>query len=253
MKKFGIAVAVLVLAVAGAMIAWNIAYPSGTWRYKMTVTVETPEGLKSGSAVREVHAYIQPAMLGADKKLFIDVEGEAVVVDLGKRGNLFALLKGAGRYGEDYAGYIAYLAFPQYSQKISSPGMVRLFPSLKDQRSVLPLDLYPLMVTFKDTKDPKTIEPVMDIKMQDDTNIPESERKAVVNADNFSKLFGSGVKLKEIVVETTKEPVTVKVETSLPWLVEHQNKTLSGERYNYLGSESPLANSLYTGHFISKR
>jgi len=35
----------LFLLCGGALLAWHIVYPSGTWRYKMTVVVETPEGI----------------------------------------------------------------------------------------------------------------------------------------------------------------------------------------------------------------
>jgi len=42
------------MGAAIAVVAMDDSYVSGTWRYKMTVVVETPEGIKSGSAVREV-------------------------------------------------------------------------------------------------------------------------------------------------------------------------------------------------------
>jgi hypothetical protein len=58
-KKF------LVLAglLAAIYIAWDTAYPHGTMRYKMTVTVETPEGIKTGFAVREVSMRRYPQIL----------------------------------------------------------------------------------------------------------------------------------------------------------------------------------------------
>jgi hypothetical protein len=43
----------LLLGIAVAEAA-EVTPLAGSWRYKMTVEVETPEGLKTGSAVREV-------------------------------------------------------------------------------------------------------------------------------------------------------------------------------------------------------
>ena len=45
---------VLAVLYGSAKLIWRQAYPSGSWRYKMTVVVQTPEGIKTGSAVREV-------------------------------------------------------------------------------------------------------------------------------------------------------------------------------------------------------
>lgn len=56
-----------------------------TWRYKMTVTVETPEGIKTGSAVREISNSLQ-GNNWPDVGNPAGVRGEAVVVDLSKRG-----------------------------------------------------------------------------------------------------------------------------------------------------------------------
>ncbi|HTK84182.1 MAG TPA: hypothetical protein VL625_03765 [Patescibacteria group bacterium] len=62
-------------------------YSAASGRYKITVTVETPEGLKTGSAVREIYAKSGgPTMLAEASSGHVDATGEAVVVDLGKRG-----------------------------------------------------------------------------------------------------------------------------------------------------------------------
>jgi hypothetical protein len=65
-----------------------------TWRYKITIEIETPEGIKTGSAVREVRAWKNAAKIINPDVAPIEYEviGEAVVVDLGKRGVLFGLI-----------------------------------------------------------------------------------------------------------------------------------------------------------------
>ena len=89
-RHWGVTMMVVVAAVTA--IAWNIAYPSATWRYKMTVTVETPEGIKTGSAVREVHVRTEPDILPEAATMHFSVKGEAVVVDLGHGKYLFAVM-----------------------------------------------------------------------------------------------------------------------------------------------------------------
>src|SRR4051812_15423843 len=108
MRFFSFICSVLIVLAVGSVCA---ALPSGsgdTFRYKMTVTVTTPEGDKTGSAVREVSVthglHLTPEMQPA-----VHLKGEAVVVDLGSRGVLFALLNGyylGSDYGSDLPGYI---------------------------------------------------------------------------------------------------------------------------------------------------
>lgn len=70
---------IVVVVIIAANAAWSAAFASGTWRYKMTVTVETPEGLKTGSAVREV--YVARGLKITPESLpHVKVTGEAVVL-----------------------------------------------------------------------------------------------------------------------------------------------------------------------------
>lgn len=46
-----IAIAILILVGLG-YVSWTILYPSATWRYRLTLEVETPEGVKTGSSPR---------------------------------------------------------------------------------------------------------------------------------------------------------------------------------------------------------
>src|ERR1700722_17123777 len=96
-------VAALVAAVLFYFFVWpHIHIFSDSWRYKMTVTVETPEGVKMGSAVREVTRY-RVFNLTTKWTYRFKVRGEAIVIDLGKRGTLFPLLVGSvwADYGTD--------------------------------------------------------------------------------------------------------------------------------------------------------
>lgn len=177
----------------------------GTWRYKMTVTVETPEGIKSGYAVREMsnsrskHEINLPQATHPAK-----VVGEAVVVDLGKHGKLLALMNGYA-YGPDHANTILYKIFPSGSGGNSAEG-IRFYRDLKAGPKAMTPGQYPVLVMFKDINDPKTVTSVMDIEK--DVSKGWHQAEYIVKADRFEELFGKGVRLKEITMEMTEEPVT---------------------------------------------
>ena len=80
------------LMLASIFAFWKINYPSGTWRYKITIEVETPEGIKSGYAVREVTAQTRITINPDLPPEMFNTFGEAVVIDLGKYGTLFSLI-----------------------------------------------------------------------------------------------------------------------------------------------------------------
>ncbi len=176
----------------------------GTWRYKMTVVVETPEGLKTGSAVRE--------MSNSYSKIRIDfpqstnpakLVGEAVVVDLGERGKLFALLKGY-RYDVNHAHSIVY----QYLGGGTNAAGIKALANLKDVKRTIDPNDYPVFVTFTDVHDARSISEVLE--MEPDTT-PGNHSKYNLIADHTEELFGRGVKIKEVTIETTDEPTTLGV------------------------------------------
>jgi hypothetical protein len=166
---------------------WKYEFPSATWNHKLTVTIETPEGLKTGSAVREV-TYINgpkilPDVAGANWK----VKGEAVVVDMGQGKYLFAIMDVDGSYR------IVYDAFP-YTPKSVRDG-IRYYKSITGKKKTLDKSLYPTLVTFTDIKAPKTV--------------------TQVDASNLSATFGIGVTLKDVTIEMTDEDVTWGMEKYL--------------------------------------
>lgn len=202
-KLIGALLGLLVIAGSVAIAAEAIQNekPSGRWRYKMTVTVETPEGIKTGSAVREM-SNATPAIDWPDVGNPADVQGEAVVVDLGKRGVLFAQISSD-------SDLEFYSAFPLPGKKPgnggSTPEGIRYYSNLPvGTKSVLDSHYppgYPRLVTFTDLNDPKSA-----------TLVQEWERNKKgyydLKEDHFETLFGKGVKLRDITLEITDEPVT---------------------------------------------
>jgi len=68
-----------------------------TFNYRITVEIETPESVKSGSAVRQISVRRQPRLPDAGS-ISYNVSGEAVVIDLGERGVLFSLISHGSYY-----------------------------------------------------------------------------------------------------------------------------------------------------------
>lgn len=138
----------------------------------------------------------------------VAVKGEAVVVDLGKRGVLFALMPGY-RMGVDYGYYVVFDAFPYPpgGGQLTSAG-IKYYSHLKAGPVELQPENYPVFVRFRDRHDPKTVENLMDMKPCPSpvTHIPDSSM--CVSKDHFEESFGAGVHLKSVTIEMTKEPVT---------------------------------------------
>ncbi len=117
------------------------------WNQKLSVEVQTPEGLRDGSAVTRVETthYDTPPPMTATQWSH-KVEGEATVVDMGDGKYLFALMS------ED----TQHLAVFAMADRI--PGndwdRTKAIASLRETFDV-PRRLYPLLVTFTDITDPQ--------------------------------------------------------------------------------------------------
>jgi len=194
-----------------------------SWRYKMTVIVDTPEGEKSGSAVREVTVrIIRQGVHPQTPRIEKDVSGEAVMVGLKDRGILFATMDTSGSYR------IVFEAFPG-PPGLTEEGMA-YYKNLKNKKAVIepgPLP-DPLLVTFSDLTDPMSVKEV--------------------DPDNLQKTFGQGVSLKEIKIEMTEEPVTWRIKETLPWLERLEMKYLHG---GSISGEGPLG--IMHGGYLYRR
>ncbi|AEP08629.1 hypothetical protein [Micavibrio aeruginosavorus] len=198
MKKFFMVCAILgimaTIAVAG-MILTKKAPPFYKRNVKMTVTIETPEGDVSGSAVREI------ANQGTNSKLDwpggnpASVRGEAVVIDLGARGKVFALINKDGEEARFYK------AFPPPDGHPQSNDSMAYYAQLPVGKSaVLEPNDWPMFVTFTDMNDPKAVTLVRGGRF----NLQTQKYDLV---DDFEKIFGSGVRVKGVTFEITNKHV----------------------------------------------
>ena len=179
------------------------------WRQKITVTVETPEGERSGSSVQQINASRTWLPIGAtavSRKLI----GEAVVVELPRQRYLFALLSG-GESGEMVGLLQNFTNNRHGALTAESLGAAAAKPI--GSVHTISGSSTPLLVTFGNV------------------NYPESVRR--VDPDKLTAIFGPGYKIKSITLEVTSEPVsTGRPAAVLPWLCSYFNphRALSGKR-----------------------
>lgn len=181
----------------------GLIFPSDKLRQKIIVEVETPSDLRSGSSVVETKV-VEGKSWGDSSGTRFQLSGEAVAVDMPGGKRLFALLR--GRRNEDQAGYQTRLlmdalrAGVRSNPPISIDGrtlmQVRALASNVELQLDLPSILYPMLVIFRDPSDPKSVEPI--------------------EANDLARHFGSGVRLKRIILAVTDEPITRGIMKKLP-------------------------------------
>jgi hypothetical protein len=171
-------------------------------KYRLTVEVETSEGLKSGSGVLSVHPDRSYSRGGHTIS-----KGDAVWVDLGGGKNLVALLGHLDKSIEtEGVNYLALRAYKAAGRNVSFNEMNRLTGAVPVTGALIPV-----LVTFSDPRDPATAR--------------------VVPPDDIAAVLGNGTRLRGISVEAVPnglwpldfggplgEPVTRGIEAKLPWL-----------------------------------
>lgn len=208
-------IAVILATVIAAIALYSIAYPSVTFRYRLTLEATVDGEIKQGSGVIEV-IYQKRMSIGAmGRDVGIRYRGEAVVLDLGSRGSLFVLL----RQGTDSRSGPESIVLQTFGLPGGAfPGWgaesLNKLRSLSGKREV-PLDSLPALVRFRDMNDPLTVEPV---------------------SPDIAERFGPGTRLRRATLELvpagvwpfnsfgiTGEPVTTGIDKKLPWL-NHLNR-----------------------------
>lgn len=184
--------------------AATVSVPS--WRYRVTVSVMTPEGLKSGTAVWEMACHIEGNGPPAAKGMHCAVtKGQAVIVDLGARGLLFGIMQGITG-SLDYAHLLPLQVFP-----------LRDTTPVGTTVTLTPLQ-YPKFIHFKTPTDPRTAENVFQ----------SSDICCSIAADHMEEIFGKGVRIKAVTIEATDAAVTTGIDSLLPWLPGVRGHNLSG-------------------------
>jgi hypothetical protein len=215
----------LLVATGGALLAGcGLLNSNYTYRYKITVEVDTPEGLKSGFAVHETIVGKSNVDLGElSAKRGMRTRGEAVAVDLPSGQTLFALIP-VSRLTQSALDPEWKNDWVESAMRITS-GNTPKGPLPMSPGKPRPVGLktgYPMLVTFADSSDPASVK--------------------LVDPADLAASFGAGVRLKRITLEITEDPVTTGIEKRLAWLT----KSLKG--YDFRPEGIPVGNfrSLFT-------
>lgn len=192
MRTLGIIALCVGVLIAGAVIGYISAYPTYTYRYRMTVEVEVDGRIHSGSSVVEVQLVTQPRITTETPRVRAKVHGEAVFVELGGGRNVIALLaSGPNASNVDYPKYVVSTHFKLSTVK---PEDLEKYSKLEGHRD-LQDDRLPTFVTFSDLNDAKTAR--------------------VVAPQEFEQVFGKDVRFKRAWIEMTNDPVTVGIEAKI--------------------------------------
>lgn len=173
-------------------------------KYRLTVEVTTPGGIRTGSGILAV-----VPDRGYSRGGRTTMRGEAVFVDLGHGKNLVALLahRQDAKLDLDDINYVALRAYG------AARGNRVSFNELNRQTGVVPVqgDLVPVLVSFGDPADPGTAR--------------------LVAGDHADAVLGDGYAIRGLNAEVVPnglwpidfggvlgEPVTRGIEAKLPWL-----------------------------------
>src|ERR1043165_517399 len=157
-----------------------------SFRYRLTLEVLVDGALKTGSSVIQVNGRLD-FVPGRPLKYTLTYSGDAVEVELGPRGNLFALLKSPDGFN---AAYLPSKAFFPTATSADRAEQEQRFKQLDDlvrqrARAELRSDQLPIFVTFTDRNNPKTV--------------------AQVDPNNLEAVLGPGVRLTRALIEMTND------------------------------------------------
>lgn len=221
------------LGIIAGLFTSACGFSSDEVRYRLTVEVETPEGLKKGSGVMGFK--IAPGFPQSYSPTF---RGEAIPVDLGARGILFMTLARRSEAGTPQSNVIGMLP----ERVFRRTGLTARIPKEKRSDRVETLNFLADQVRAKAelqcVHQPFNGECLFFVRFRD-INDPASVE--AVDPDNLAASFGDGVRLRPVTIEITDEKVTRGNVERLRWLTDYDDKQLDGEKYN---TSSILANSL---------
>jgi hypothetical protein len=224
--------ALIASLMAALMTLTGCGEDSQTWRQKLRVVVSTPTGDVSGEAVSEGFIKVRGGTetLGRGAGVGGSItNGEATVINLGNGRYLFALLDGTGD-GSWYLPFYTFLdGFPS-AKWTNYVEAAHEFVQVKFPREV-PRKHYPMLVTFGNINDPKTVREV--------------------KPTDLSNNFGTGYVLKSITLEITDEAVTTgKIAESIPWIISVNGRIKPIGRPIPRGYIATREEQLYSTSFI---
>ena len=175
----------LLLTVVPGLAACRDKYQ---WRQKLTITIATPSGSRSGSSVVAMTALLGQ-LPASGNEVSYDLSGEATVVELASGKYVFALLDNA----EERVARAFAKSLPQGRED-----WLPQISGLRGERAVS-RDSYPTLVAFRSIDDPRSIQ--------------------LLDPADLARSLGEGHSLASVMVEVVaEEPTRGKVAGILDWL-----------------------------------
>lgn len=224
------------LAGAATFLLTACGRSPGTLRCRVTIEVETPQGLKTGFSVVENRNWKPPSMsFGVLSSGGASTYGEAPTVDLGNGRVLFAPLHDPNYSRRIYQMLMNMLRYddldPPLSRRYKSGEWPESYTEATDLESfaVIQRKDYPMLVTFGDLADPTSVKEV--------------------NPDNLAGTFGSGYRLKRITAQVTDEDITMEFEELFPAIANFKKTfgSISARRI-----DTPITSRLQKPNFIQR-
>jgi hypothetical protein len=209
------------------------------FRFRLTVAVDTPDGLKSGTSVIQVKL----SASGPDRWNYNQFGwfGEAPFVDLGGGRHVIALLATqTDACGLIWPRSILTWHLNARGDEPTPPAPLRWAAIHQHKgpiqlRSDLSANELPTFARFRDPTDHKTFE--------------------FVPADQFSATFGKDVRLRSVTLEFTHDPVTRSLRAHLPWVfpVSHLNAIVVGKPTGSISSIKAAFGALPEGSALKTK
>ena len=215
---------------------FNSSWP--TYRYRLTLNVNTPAGLRSGSSVVEVRTTQQGSWnIDSPGNVSTEVFGEAVAVELPNGQTLFVVNR------SDWGSLLTEAYNASIPESEWAKDMRTRVKRARQYRGILIVPawtgqiandpgrrVYPTLATFRDISDPATVEEVA--------------------YDDLAASFGPGYSLRSITVEVTNDPITTGIQARLPWLedLRKRDASLDGVKRASV-SDNLLSSNLGAGSF----
>ena len=172
-------------------------------RYRLTLEVDTPDGVKTGSSVwRQLVIWDDGPLAGLNGGVGArtSIQGEAVTVDLGERGWLFCMMThdmSRLKTSRD-ADFLLGAAFPHTQENWEL-----WFRDIKSQAA----------------KDPRPREtPLKDLPLLARFRNPDRPLEAeLVDPEHLDRVFGESVTLRRATIQIVAEQVTWSIYDRWPW------------------------------------
>ena len=206
------------LSACGAMsLTW-------TYRYRLMAEIESAGRIYNGSSVIEVVRERGYTGIGAQ------VRGEAAYIDIpGATSPLFLLMYNR-TWGVDWPYVVPHYAFRRElgSTAMVDPKILDKLVGMNGIKEDISEDVYPLIVTFDNSNDPRTVREV--------------------NPSDLGRSYHANCRLRRISMELTADPLEFKVRSRLSWLKPGADGSLDAT-----SSDGPLGAPLPLSKIIGPR